>query len=280
MQWGYNTNGLADHPLTAAIELVAELGYPAVGITLDHHTMNPAGENLARQIVETRGLLTRYHLTSVVETGARFLLDPRHKHQPTMVSPAEANRLRRVNMLRKSIDIANLLGAHCVSFWSGTPTDDAPRSEQLRRLVESLRPVIEHAAAQRVVLAFEPEPGHLIDTMASYSELLELLPQELASELRLTIDIGHLHCLGETPIAQQLMDWSDRLENIHIEDMRAGVHEHLPFGEGEIDFPPVIAALEAIKFKGPVTVELPRHSHMGPEMAERSLAFLRKIGGG
>ncbi|MGW4149959.1 sugar phosphate isomerase/epimerase, partial [Streptomyces albogriseolus] len=30
-----------------------------------------------------------------------------------------------------------------------------------------------------------------------------------------------------------------------IEDMRRGVHEHLPFGDGEIDFPPVLAALAA-----------------------------------
>ncbi|WP_425398854.1 sugar phosphate isomerase/epimerase family protein [Aeoliella sp.] len=277
MQWGYNTNGLADHPLPAAIELVAELGYSAIAVTLDHHTINPLGDDLARQIAETRGLLTKHHLNSVVETGARYLLDPRHKHQPTMLSPEEGDRLRRVNMLRKSVDIANLLGAHCVSFWPGTPTDDAPRSEHLRRLVESLRPVIEHARKQGVMLAFEPEPGHLIDTMASYAELLEALPQELADSLRLTIDIGHLHCLGETPIAEQLTTWGDRLENVHIEDMRAGVHEHLPFGEGEIDFPPVIAALQAIEYRGPVTVELPRHSHIGPEMAEQSLSFLRQL---
>ena len=45
------------------------------------------------------------------------------------------------------------------------------------------------------------------------------------------------------PIAGVIRQWADRLVNVHIEDMRAGVHDHLMFGEGEIDFPPVIAAL-------------------------------------
>ena len=30
------------------------------------------------------------------------------------------------------------------------------------------------------------------------------------------------------------------LWNVHIEDMRTGVHDHLMFGEGEIDFAEVL----------------------------------------
>lgn len=57
--------------------------------------------------------------------------------------------------------------------------------------------------------------------------------------------------------------------------MRRGVHEHLPFGDGEIDFPPVLAALAATGYQGLTVVELPRHSHAGPELARTSIAFLR-----
>ena len=52
----------------------------------------------------------------------------------------------------------------------------------------------------------------------------------------LTLDVGHLHCQGETPIADHIRTWRERLWNVHIEDMRRGVHDHLMFGEGEIDF--------------------------------------------
>jgi sugar phosphate isomerase/epimerase len=59
--------------------------------------------------------------------------------------------------------------------------------------------------------------------------------------------------------------------------MRAGVHEHLMFGEGEIDFPPVIAALREINYTGPVSVELTRHTHIGPAAARQAYEFLSPL---
>ena len=71
-----------------------------------------------------------------------------------------------------------------------------------------------------------------------------------AASLRLTLDVGHLHCQGEGPIDQLIRRWAPRLANVHIEDMRAGVHEHLMFGEGEIDFPPILRTLTEIGYTG------------------------------
>jgi sugar phosphate isomerase/epimerase len=79
------------------------------------------------------------------------------------------------------------------------------------------------------------------------------------------------------PIARHIHFWSDRLVNVHIEDMRRGVHEHLMFGEGEIDFPQVIAALTEIGYCGPLNVELSRHSHVGPLAARQARDFLRPL---
>ena len=69
--------------------------------------------------------------------------------------------------------------------------------------------------------------------------------------------------------------WRERLWNVHIEDMRRGVHDHLMFGEGEIDFGPVLRALEEIGYAGGVHVELSRHSHDAVETARQALAFLQ-----
>ncbi len=62
--------------------------------------------------------------------------------------------------------------------------------------------------------------------------------------------------------------------NVHIEDMRSGVHEHLQFGEGEIDFPPVLAALQETGYQNGLYVELSRHSHVAPTAAEHAYKFL------
>jgi sugar phosphate isomerase/epimerase len=62
---------------------------------------------------------------------------------------------------------------------------------------------------------------------------------------------------------------------VRIDGTRRGTHEHLDFGDGAIDLPPVPAAPAAVGCRGPVAVELPRHSLAAPAVARRSLDFLR-----
>ena len=59
--------------------------------------------------------------------------------------------------------------------------------------------------------------------------------------------------------------------------MRRGVHDHLMFGEGEVDFADVLPALEEIGYTGGVYVELSRHSHDAVETAKQSKAFLQPL---
>ncbi len=276
---GYNTNGLAHHDPLQAIELLAELGYGSVAITLDHGCLNPLSDTWQRQAADIGRALQQHGMRSVIETGARFLLDFRHKHEPTLVSAEVAARARRVEFLKSAIDVARELGSDCVSFWAGVVRDDASEDVVWNRLIEGLSPVMQHATAQGVPLGFEPEPGMFIDTMKRYAQLLARLDssQTRAAPLQLTLDIGHLHCQAETPLVQHIEHWAPRLVNIHLEDMRVGVHEHLMFGEGEIDFAPVMAALKSIHYRGGIHVELSRHSHQGPTAAGQAMEFLRPL---
>src|SRR6185437_1275327 len=120
MLLGYNTNGFAHHRLEDALVILAELGYRSVAITLDYHALNPFDPALAEQLATVKGLLQEHSLRSVIETGARFLLDPRQKHFPPLVCP-DIYRGERMDFLRKAIDIAQELGSDAVSFWSGAP---------------------------------------------------------------------------------------------------------------------------------------------------------------
>src|SRR5262249_5650033 len=149
--------------------------------------------------------------------------------------------------------------------------DDQPLQVHLDRLVDGCLQLCDYAEKRQMRLAFEPEPGMLIDNMQRFAELEERIRHP---NFGLTIDMGHLHCQGEVPIADQLRQWRALLWNLHIEDMRRGVHDHLMFGEGEIDFAPLFAALEEIDYQDGVHVELSRHSHDAVETARRALAFL------
>src|SRR5579862_2767174 len=168
MHLGYNTNGFAHHRLEDTLEILAELGYGGVALTLDHQVLNPFEADLPRRVDVLRARLDKLKLRCVIETGARFLLDPRRKHQPTLISPTPEDRERRLEFLCRSVDIARALGAAAVSFWSGTPADQAPPETLLERLVEGCLRLGEYAEVRNVRLAFEPEPGMFIDTMARF----------------------------------------------------------------------------------------------------------------
>ncbi len=76
MLLGYNTNGLAYHDLFDAVELLADIGYRSAAITIDHIALPPSGADHDRKLERLRQLLERHGLRSVIETGARYLLDP------------------------------------------------------------------------------------------------------------------------------------------------------------------------------------------------------------
>jgi len=268
---GYNTNGLVHHDLVAAIELLAEMGYRGVGISLDVGQLNPYADQFPSELSRVGEALSDCGMQSAIETGARYLLDPRIKHEPTLLSPDGASRARRIDFLQRSIDIAAVLDSHCVTLFSGVLRDDVSRDDALQRLCGALRPVVEHAVQQGVQLGFEPEPGMFIETMADFAELRQ---QMNADCFQLTLDVGHLLCTGETPIADRIRQWKDYLINVHIEDMRVGVHEHLMFGEGDMAFPPIFGALAEIDYEYGVYVELSRHSHVGPKVARQSHHYL------
>jgi L-ribulose-5-phosphate 3-epimerase len=274
MLLGYNTNGMAHHDLFDAVELLADIGYKSVAITIDHTAFAPQARYNRQRIQRLRRLLRQRRMRSVIETGARFLLNPREKHEPTLVTRDPEGRRRRIDFYKYSIDLAAELSADCVSLWSGRPAPEIVRAEALAWLIDGLRQVMDHAARKNVQIAFEPEPGMLIDTMAAWDELLF---RSGMKDLCLTLDVGHLHCQNEGPIEKVIGRWASRLVNVHIEDMRAGVHEHLMFGEGQIDFPAVFRGLSQAGYAGGVHVELSRHSHQAPTAAQKSYDFLKAV---
>ena len=99
MLLGYNTNGFAHHRLDDALVILAELGYGSVALTLDVHHLHPFEAELPERAAAVREVLDKLHLKCVIETGARFVLDARRKHQPTLVSPTPAERMRRLDFL-------------------------------------------------------------------------------------------------------------------------------------------------------------------------------------
>jgi D-psicose/D-tagatose/L-ribulose 3-epimerase len=268
LRFAYNTNGTAHHRLDDAVDLIAEAGYQGVALTLDIHHLDPFAEGWRPEAQRVSSRLQRLGLGSVIETGARFLLDPKAKHEPTLVSGDAAGRARRIGFLKRAVDIAAILHSEAVSFWAGVPKPGIDPAEAQGWLREGLSEIVAYAAAQDVVACLEPEPGMLIETLDDYAAL------DLPG-LKLALDTGHCLVTGERDPAVAVAEFADRIGTVAIEDMARGVHIHLPFGEGDMDVPGVLAALDAIRFDRLICVELSRESHRADLMVPASLKYLR-----
>jgi L-ribulose-5-phosphate 3-epimerase len=134
------------------------------------------------------------------------------------------------------------LGAEAVSMWSGGYPEAVPTDTAWDRLVGGRRRL-------RTAVG-EPEG------------------------FGITLGIGHCPCLEPLPVPDRVADVAGHPVHVQIDDLRRGTHEH-GVRRGEIDFPPIPAAPAAVGCRGPVAVELPRHSLAAPAVARRSLDFLR-----
>jgi D-psicose/D-tagatose/L-ribulose 3-epimerase len=268
MKFAYNTNGAANHRLDDALNLIAEAGYDGVALTLDIHHLDPFADDFPAERRRVAARLRQLGLGCVVETGARFLLDPRAKHEPTLVTVSPEGRARRVEFLCRALEVAAETGADAMSFWAGVPKSGVAPAEALDWLRSGAEQVARHAERLGTTAALEPEPGMLIETADDWAALA--IPG-----LKLALDTGHCLVTGERDPAAAVRHFAPHIGTVSIEDMKRGVHIHLPFGEGDMDIPEILNALTAIHFDKLVCVELSRESHRADTIIGTSLTYLR-----
>lgn len=270
LRYAYNTNGAASHRLDDAIRLIAEAGYDGVALTLDHHHLDPFADGWEREAARVRDLLASLNLGSVIETGARYLLDPTDKHEPTLVTASAGGRAARVAFLNRAIDVAALLGSETVSFWAGVPKPGIDRGEAHDWLDQGLAQVCDHATRAGVAVSLEPEPGMLVETVGDYERIAAFHPH-----LKLALDTGHCLVTGDVEPEDAVRGHASRLGTVAIEDMKRGDHTHLPFGQGDMNVSAVLRALKEIEFGKLVCVELSRESPRAHQAIPEAIAYLK-----
>jgi L-ribulose-5-phosphate 3-epimerase len=270
LRYGYVTNGLTDHRLEDALRLLADCGYDGVALTLDHVHFDPFAPGWRGRAAELRDRLSELGLDCVVETGARFALDPHRKHFPNLLTEG---RERRIELLHRAIDVAAELGAPVVSLWSGASPDGLGPATAWERLLDGCSRVVAHAEEREITLGFEPEPGMLVERLDQFEQLARDLGRPRA--LGLTLDLGHCICLEPQSVADCVRRAAPSLVHVHADDMRRGVHEHLMFGEGEIDLPAALGALAEIGYEGMVAVELSRLAHRANDTVPAAIAMMK-----
>jgi sugar phosphate isomerase/epimerase len=268
----YNTNGFPHHRLEDVVTILADLGYDGVALTPDVHHLDPMDVSEA-EVEGFLGACRDRDLDVILETGARFVLDPRRKHRPSLLDDDPAPR---VDFLRRVIELAALLEAPVVSVWSGSGPEGLGFDDALDRLAATLPGLLDHAADRGIRIGFEPEPGMAVETTAQWEAVRDRIAHEA---LGLTLDVGHCVATREGEPDALIKAYAADLLVIQLDDHRRGVHEHLALGEGEVDFTAVGEAVLEVGFEGPLEVELSRHGATAPATAAAALAFLRRVFG-
>ena len=270
MKIGYNTNGFAHHTLDDAIAILADLGYEAIAITPDVHHLPPSTTSRS-DLAALRRRLDEAGFAVVIETGARYVLDPRRKHRPNLLDRDPSARRTRLEFLIRCAEMGAEIGAGCVSIWSGQKPAETGEDEAGDYLLEGVRDLCDAAARLGVRVAFEPEPGMWLESLDQWNWLRDTVRHPA---LGLTIDSGHVPCTESISPQDAISRYRSDVINVHLDDVRGRVHEHLQIGEGELNWPPILQQLEDLDLVA--SLELSRHSHDAPRAAAVAMQRLKQ----
>ncbi|MCL4543401.1 MAG: TIM barrel protein [Chloroflexi bacterium] len=165
------------------------------------------------------------------------------------------------------------------------------------RFTEGISELARRAADMGLITAFHPHAGTYVETEPEIEELLRRTPSGLVG---LCIDTGHLLFGGADPIPLTLRH-AARVRHVHVKDVSSQVlkavrSDHLPYleavdrgifvplGDGMVDIPSFLRALQAVNYDGWVVLEqdvrlrLPEGSDIPRLNAKRSRQTLLSFG--
>ena len=237
-----------------AISSVAELGADCVEIIFDIPHFLPEfdmkGLAKIRKVVDSCGLEVSVH-------GPIWDINP--------ASYYDEVRALAFRQIRRSIETCDALGGEIVVMHPGrcpTPHLERQMSMAKIRFINFTSECLKYAKKRGVKLSLE-NFSLSNEHPYSYPRQMITLARELEG-LGITFDVGHAF-IGkrrekasepEKKIAEEIKLVGRHLTHVHIHDNHGEWDEHLPPGEGDINFGPIVKALKGIHYDGRIIVEL------------------------
>jgi len=132
---------------------------------------------------------------------------------------------------------------------------ESSREVFLQNFANSMTELTEFAGQNRVELMLENIPpgiGHPLESIVFFSQVMSAVPA-----LKFHFDVGHAFIENRMKGVKEYLDkFNDRLVHIHIHDNHGKQDEHLPLGNGKIDFRQVVKLLRGYNYDKTVTFEV------------------------
>ncbi len=220
IQLCYSTFGLTDLKFLDSIEAVDRAGYPGIEVSFHRDQFNPF--ELTDEYVEAikkkfQGVRVK---PACIATASHFFT-PSRPHEPSLMSPDLAGRKRRIQLIRRGIDLARKLGVPLVTFGSGFIRDEHvsnPSVNPRELLVDSIHQLLKSVREDDITLLIEPEPGMYIETIQQGIDLVE---EVNSPQFRLHIDLCHAYCSEKDYIAE-LGRVAPYTRYLHVSDAQQG----------------------------------------------------------
>ncbi|MBI1746612.1 MAG: sugar phosphate isomerase/epimerase [Acidobacteria bacterium] len=272
MKIAYSSNGFRRHGLPETIRRLAEIGYDGVEIMADTpHAypphLTPEAKRQIKAALQETGL-------AIANVNAFMMCAVQDFHHPSWIEPEKKRRQLRIQHTVQCIELAAELGAKSISTEPGGPLEDMPPEAAMEFFIEGIDQVVPIARQAGVRILIEPEPGLLIQTS---SQFLAFIGEVDSNVVGVNCDVGHFYCVQEDP-AEVIVKLKEHIGHFHMEDIaETREHVHRCLGEGAMDFPKIIQVIRDIGYDSFLTIELYPYQENAPEVAAKSLAYLRNL---
>jgi sugar phosphate isomerase/epimerase len=246
------TQPLSHYPIGECLAVIRRLGFDGVEICLENPDLAP-------------GLLTPERVGAVRAQVAALGLQPYSVsyHKDYIYDDAE------FELTRQAIRWTPQFGADLFVF-AGARRRSGDAAEWDRMVARTVE-LTEIAQASGVVLALEFEPGFVVGSTADLLRLFETIP---SPHLAANLDLGHVFLCDPDPL-DAIRQVGAKIMHGHIENMRAGVHDHLIPQEGDMDLAAYLAALADAGFTGGLALDLYKYDYEA--VAGEAVTYLRGL---
>ena len=217
----YSTFGLTNLDFLRSIEVVDQAGYPGVELSFHRDQFNPF-DITDEYLAKIKKKLDSLEVTAACVSTASHFFTPQRPHEPSLMTPDLAGRKRRIDLVKRGIDVARKLNVPLVTFGSGFIRDEHVRNPSVNPrelLVDSIHQCLnELHDDEDITLLIEPEPGMYIETLDQGISLVE----EVGSpRFQLHLDLNHNYC-SETNYLEALGRAARHAKFLHVSDSQEG----------------------------------------------------------